>query len=52
MIHLFCSKADRIFVAQNQSDRAATAEAQVQAVQKYGAEATLARVLLLPSLRP
>ncbi|MCB5267207.1 MAG: bifunctional folylpolyglutamate synthase/dihydrofolate synthase [Candidatus Cloacimonetes bacterium] len=40
MIHLFCSKADRIFVAQNQSDRAATAEAQVQAVQKYGAEAT------------
>ncbi|PKN72834.1 MAG: bifunctional tetrahydrofolate synthase/dihydrofolate synthase [Candidatus Cloacimonetes bacterium HGW-Cloacimonetes-3] len=36
MIHLFCSNADTIYIAQNQSDRAATVEAQVKAVAKYG----------------
>lgn len=36
MIHLFCSKADRIYVAQNKSDRAASAEAQMLAVQSCG----------------
>lgn len=35
MIHLFCGKAGQIFVAQNKSDRAATAEAQLKAVAKY-----------------
>ncbi|MCK9310211.1 MAG: bifunctional folylpolyglutamate synthase/dihydrofolate synthase [Candidatus Cloacimonetes bacterium] len=35
MIHLFCSHADVLYIAQNQSDRAATVEAQVAAVKKY-----------------
>ncbi|MDD3234939.1 MAG: bifunctional folylpolyglutamate synthase/dihydrofolate synthase [Candidatus Cloacimonetes bacterium] len=36
MIHLFCSHADLLYIAQNQSDRAASVEAQVAAVSKYG----------------
>ncbi|MCD8480627.1 MAG: hypothetical protein LRZ88_10720 [Candidatus Cloacimonetes bacterium] len=39
MIHLFCGKAAQIYVAQNKSDRAATAEAQSKAVAKCGLEA-------------
>lgn len=35
MIHLFCNLADTLYIAQNQSDRAATVEAQVAAVKKY-----------------
>ena len=35
MIHLFCSKAAKIYVAQNKSDRAASPEAQVKAVELY-----------------
>jgi dihydrofolate synthase/folylpolyglutamate synthase len=36
MIHLFCANAETIYIAMNQSDRAATVEAQVKAVAKYG----------------
>jgi len=39
MIHLFCGKAGHVYVAQNHSDRAATAEAQSKAVAKCGLEA-------------
>jgi dihydrofolate synthase/folylpolyglutamate synthase len=37
MIHLFCSVASTIYIAQNQSERAASVEAQVAAVAKYNA---------------
>jgi len=36
MIHLICSMADTVYIAQNQSDRAATVEAQLAEVQKHG----------------
>jgi len=39
MIHLICSKANLIYVAQNESDRAATVEAQMQAISKFPVQA-------------
>lgn len=36
MIRLFCGKAEKIYVAQNQSDRAATAAAQQTEISKHG----------------
>jgi len=35
MIHLFCSKAEIVYIAKNQSERAASVDAQVNAVAKY-----------------
>lgn len=35
MIHLICSMAEHIYIAQNESDRAATVEAQMAEVQKH-----------------
>ena len=42
MIHLICSKAEKVYVAQNTSDRAATAEAQKEAVEKHHVQAIVA----------
>ncbi|MDI3504597.1 MAG: dihydrofolate synthase / folylpolyglutamate synthase [Candidatus Cloacimonadota bacterium] len=39
MIKLICSKAAKVFVAQNKSDRAATAQAQAQVVESCGVPA-------------
>ncbi|HNQ44080.1 MAG TPA: cyanophycin synthetase, partial [Candidatus Cloacimonadota bacterium] len=38
IIKLFCSKAAKVYIAQNQSDRAATAAAQAKAVSLHGVE--------------
>jgi len=35
MIRLFCQKANKIFVAQNKSDRAASAEDQLREISKH-----------------
>ncbi|MEF3694415.1 MAG: folylpolyglutamate synthase/dihydrofolate synthase family protein [Candidatus Cloacimonadota bacterium] len=40
MIHLVCSKASQIYVAQNHSERAATVEAQMKAIARYEVPAT------------
>lgn len=40
MIHLICSLASHIYIAQNQSDRAATVEAQMTEVSKHGVPCT------------
>lgn len=42
MISLFCSKASHIYIAQNQSDRAATAADQAKQVDKHGVTYTIA----------
>jgi dihydrofolate synthase/folylpolyglutamate synthase len=39
MIRLFCTKAGQIYVAQNKSDRAATAAAQLKEIAKHGVPA-------------
>ena len=39
MIHLVCSKAELIYVAQNESDRAATVEAQMKAISLFPVKA-------------
>lgn len=41
MIRLLCSKAERIYIAQNQSERAASAEEQAAEVRKHGIPFTL-----------
>jgi dihydrofolate synthase/folylpolyglutamate synthase len=40
MIRLFCSQAERLYVAQNKSDRAASAEAQLTQIAKHHIPAT------------